>query len=135
MRIVKQVRILLALAALGVAGVSLADVPAADAPKADPAVNTGKVVTVVIVGTDEDTWNCSEATVERARWLADKASRDGEYKRAGECYLAAGEPALADGAFMKAIGPSSADTSRKLAANLDQVKAQARQLKLAFQRR
>jgi hypothetical protein len=135
MRIVNRVRVLLALTTLGVSGMSLADAPLVNAPKADPAVTTGRIDTVVVVGTKQDTWNCSEATVERARWLADKASRDGEYKRAGECYLAAGEPALADGAFMKAIGPSSADTSRQLAANLDQVRAQARQLKQAFQRR
>jgi hypothetical protein len=130
MRIVEQVRILVALASLGACGVACADVP-----QAAPAATVAKIDTVVVVGTKEDTWDCSEASVERARWLADKASREGAYKRAGECYLAAGEPALADGAFVKAIGPSGGDTSRKLAANLDQVRAQARQLKEAFQRR
>jgi hypothetical protein len=126
MRIAKHPEILVGLALLVAWSVAMADVPKADS------VATG-TDTVVVVGAKEDTWNCSEASVGRARWLADKASRDGAYKRAGECYLAAGEPALADEAFVKALGPASADTSRQMAANRDQVKAQARQLKLAFQ--
>jgi hypothetical protein len=125
-RIGKHAGILAGLAVLGAWGVAMAD-----APKS-AVVATG-TDTVVVVGASEDTWNCNEASAGRARWLADKASRDGAYKRAGECYLAAGEPALADEAFVKALGPASADTSRQMAANRDQVKAQARQLKLAFQ--
>ena len=73
------------------------------------------------------------------RSLADKASQDGAYQRAGECYLAAGEDALANQAFVRASAQASGDTSRRLAANLNDVKAdvkaQARQMKLAFQRR
>jgi hypothetical protein len=123
MRIFKQV--MAALAVLGTCTIAAADIPETAA----------SVDTVLIVGTKEDTANCHEATAERARWLADKASRDGDYRRAGECYLAAGEPALADQAFVRAVGPASADSSRQLAANLDQLKSQARQLKQAFQKR
>jgi hypothetical protein len=121
MRIVKQVVILVGLA-LGTAGVALADAPAT--PE-----------TVVVVGTAEGAWNCTEATPERARWLGDRASQDGAYQRAGECYLAAGEHALANEAFVRASAQTSGDTSRRLAANLSDVKAQARQMKQAFQRR
>jgi hypothetical protein len=128
MRIFKQA--LAVLAVFGTCTMAWADIPGTD-----PSVTAVKVDTVVIVGTKTDTLNCREATVERARWLADKASRDGDYQRAGECYLAAGEPALADQSFVKAVGPASADSSRRLAANLDQLKSQARQLKQAFQRR
>ena len=123
MRIVKQVVILVGLA-LGAAGVALADAPTAATPE-----------TVVIVGTAEGAGNCTEATPERARSLADKASQDGAYQRAGECYLAAGDHALANQAFVRASAQTSGDTSRRLAANLSDVKAQARQMKQAFQRR
>lgn len=127
MRIVKQVQILLGLALLGAARLALAD-----GPTADSATTAAMPVTVVVVGAAESTWNCNEANPARARWLADKASRDGAYQRAGECYLAAGEPALADRAFVKASALTSVDTSHKLAANLDDVEAQMRQLKAVF---
>ena len=127
MRIVKQVQILVGLALLGAASFALADVPKADSP-----ASAATSETVVVVGT---TWNCSEVSAERARSYADKASQDGAYQRAGECYLAAGEHALANQAFAKASAQTSGDTSRKLAANLSDLKAQARQMKQAFQRR
>lgn len=122
----KHAKVLLGLALLGGSALALADIPKTDSA----ATGTD---TVVVVGARDDTSNCSEVSAERARWLADKASREGAYKRAGECYLAAGEPALANEAFVRAVGPASADTSRQLAANREQLKAQARQLRLAFQ--
>jgi hypothetical protein len=120
MRIVKQVKILVGLALLGAASFALADAP---------------TETVVIEGTAQGPWNCNEATAQRARSLADKASQDGAYQRAGECYVAAGEHALANQAFARASAQASGDTTRRLAANLNDVKAQARQMKQAFQRR
>lgn len=104
-----------------------ASVAAADVPGARPATET-----VVIIG---NVGNCDEASPERARSLADKAWRDGAYQRAGECYLAAGEHGLADQAYVKASVQTSPDTSRRLASNLNDVKAQARQMKEAFRRR
>lgn len=134
MRIIRKVQILVGLALLGGSGVVLADVPAAATAAARDATQI-----VVIVGDSQLPRNCSEATPERARWLADRASKDGAYQRAGECYLAAGEHALADRAFVKASVQISGDTSRRLAANLNDVKAQAqqqaRQMKEAFRRR
>ena len=124
MGFVKQVQILVGLALLGAASVALADAPSAATPE-----------TVVVEGTAQGAWNCNETTAERARLLADKASQDGAYQHAGECYLAAGEHALANEAFARASAQTSGDTSRRLAANLSDVKAQARQMKLAFQRR
>jgi hypothetical protein len=129
-RIVNKVKILVGLALLGAASFALADAPKADAPS-----SAATPETVVIVGTAQGASNCNEATAERARWLADRASQDGAYQRAGECYLAAGENALANQAFVKASAQASGDTSRRLAANLSDVKAQARQMKQAFQRR
>ncbi|MFL6600109.1 MAG: hypothetical protein ACJ8R9_02125 [Steroidobacteraceae bacterium] len=121
MRFVKQVRILAGLALAGAASITLAD--------------TATPETVVVEGTAQGAWNCNEATAERARSLGDKASQDGAYQRAGECYLIAGEHALANQAFARASAQASGDTSRRLAANLSDVKAQARQMKQAFQRR
>lgn len=119
MRIIKQARILIGLALLGMGSMAVADVQE----------------TVVVVGDAQSEMNCSEATPERARVLADKASQDGAYQRAGECYLAAGQHNLADQAFVRASAQSKDDTSRRLASNLNDVKAQARQMKLAFQHR
>jgi hypothetical protein len=126
-RIVKQVQILVGLALLGAASFALAEDPKADSPS-----SASSPETVVIVGT---AWNCNEISAERARSIADKASQDGAYQRAGECYLAAGEHALANQAYAKASAQASGDTSRRLASNLNEVKAQARQMKQAFQRR
>ena len=119
MRIIKPARVLVGLALLGAAGMAVADVQQ----------------TVVVVGGAQNALNCNEATPERARWLADKASQDGAYQRAGECYLVAGQQSLADQAFVRASAQSTGDTSRRLASNLNDVKAQARQMKQAFQHR
>jgi hypothetical protein len=129
-RTVKQVKILVGLALMGAASFALADASKADSP---PSAATPE--TVVVEGTAQGAWNCNEASAERARWLADKASQDRAYQRAGECYLAAGEHALANQAFAKASAQASGDTSHRLAANLNDVKAQVRQMKQAFQRR
>jgi hypothetical protein len=129
MGIIKRARVPVWLAVLGAAAVGWAG-----AAKADSPVPTPQEAIVVVDGT-EVALNCNEATPQRARWLADKALRDGAYQRAGECYLIAGEHAMADQAFIKASAQARADTSRKLAANLNDVKAQARQMKEAFRHR
>ena len=128
MWVVKKVGILVALALMSIGSFALGDVP-----RTDPVAAASE--TVVVEGTAEGAWNCTEATAERARWLADKAFQDGAYQRAGECYVAAGEHALANQAFAKASAQASVDTSHRLAANLNDVKAQARQMKQAFQHR
>ncbi len=113
----------------GLATAFIASWALADVPKTD-----GQETVVVVAGSDA-ALACKEATPERARSIADKAWQDGAYQRAGECYIAAGEHALANEAFVKASAQSSGDTSRRLASNLNDVKAQARQMKQAFQRR
>ncbi len=109
---------------MGIASGVLADVP-----------RTEGAETVVVLGASSDGSACKDETPEHARGLADKAWQDGAYQRAGECYVVAGEHALANEAFVKASAQSSGDTSRRLASNLNDVKAQARQMKQAFQRR
>jgi hypothetical protein len=126
MRVFEQARIVLGLALLSGAGGAFADVSKEDTP----AASTPE--TILIVG---DAEKCEAGAPDRARRLAESASKAAAYQRAGECYLAAGEHALADQAFVKAAAQASPDTSRRLAANLDEVKAQARQVKAAFRRR
>jgi hypothetical protein len=75
---------------------------------------------------------CTAASAQRAREIAEQAWQDGSYQLAGECYLAAGEPAMADRAFLKAVAPLAAVTSQRVAENGDQVKAQLRQWKQAL---
>lgn len=121
MRIGKLVQTWVGLALMGTASLALADESVPD--------------TIVVASVAEGVWNCNEATPERARWLAEKASQDGAYQRAGECYLKAGEHHLANEAFVKASAHTREDTSRRLAANLNDLKTQARQIKQVFQHR
>jgi hypothetical protein len=124
MRINKQLQLLVGLVLAGGSGLALADVPVTDV-----------AAMVVVVGAAEGSWNCKEATPERARLLAQKAWHDGAYQRSGECYAAAGDHALANEAFVKASAQAGGDTTKRLAANLSDFKAQARQMKQALQRR
>jgi hypothetical protein len=75
---------------------------------------------------------CGVSTQEQARRLGDSLFDQGAYQRAGECYRAAGEYALADQAFVKAVGPASAATARQLSDQRDQAKALLRKVQQAF---
>ena len=115
--------LLVGIALLAAAGASFADTPKVDSPSTETVLILGRV-------------DCNEASPEHARDVADKASQQGAYQKAGECYLAAGQHALADQAFVKASSAQArGDTSRRLASNLSDMKAQARQMKQAFQHR
>ena len=87
------------LAFLAAAGVVLAD----PAPEASPA--------------------CQVASPQQARSLADRLFEQGDYRRAGACYQAAGDLRHADLAFVKAVGPESEDTARALKAQRDAAKS------------
>jgi hypothetical protein len=76
--------------------------------------------------------HCAVSTREEARSLGDVLFEQGAYQHAGECYEAAGEFALADRALLKAVGPESAATARKLADQRDQAKALMRKVQQAF---
>jgi tetratricopeptide (TPR) repeat protein len=75
---------------------------------------------------------CPAPTREQARSLADALFEQGAYQHAGECYQAAGELALADRAFVRAVEPESTATAHKLADQGDQAKALARKVQRAF---
>jgi hypothetical protein len=74
----------------------------------------------------------SVSSPEQAHWLADALFEQGAYQRAGLCYEAAGDHALANKAFLKAVGPASSATTDKLSEQRDQAKALFHQLQHAF---
>lgn len=67
----------------------------------------------------EPSGSCAAATVEQAQSLADTFYANGDYQRAGQCYQAAGDLTHANLAFLKAAGPASEDTARKLKVQRD----------------
>ena len=78
------------------------------------------------------TQHCAVTTPEQARWLGKQLFEQGAYQRAGECYQAAGDLALANQAFFKALEPESTATERRLAEQRDQAKALLRQVARGF---
>lgn len=76
--------------------------------------------------------HCAVSDPEQARRLGDVLIAQGAYQRAGECYQTAREYALADRAFLKAVGPESALTARQLSGQRDQAKTLLRQVQQAF---
>ena len=75
---------------------------------------------------------CPVSTPAQARELADTLFEQGAYRRAGDCYQAAGEYSLADKAFLKAVRPESAETARQLSDHRNQAKALLHQMQRAF---
>jgi hypothetical protein len=75
---------------------------------------------------------CPVTAVEQARSLADTLFEQGAYQGAGKCYEAAGEYALANRAFVKAVEPQSAQTVRQLSEQRDQARTMLHKVELAF---
>jgi hypothetical protein len=76
--------------------------------------------------------HCAVSTQEQARSLADSLLEQGLYQPAAECYEAAGEYDLANRAFLKAVGPRSAATTRKVSDQQDQAQALLHKVQSAF---
>jgi len=75
---------------------------------------------------------CPASTIEQARALADQLRQEGMYQLAGECYEAAGEFALANQAFLDAVGAESKATANQLSDQRSQAQMLLRQLQRAF---
>jgi hypothetical protein len=75
---------------------------------------------------------CAGLSADEARRMAQQAARDGDHRKAAECFRAAGDHARADRALMRASADSGAAASRQLSANVDTAKEQARRLRAAF---
>jgi len=76
--------------------------------------------------------HCPAAFQAQARWLADVLFDQGAYQRAGACYEAAEDYALANRASVKALGPESAATARQLSEQRDRGKALLQQMQQAL---
>src|SRR4029077_834306 len=121
MRIIPEQLLLIGLVILASIGAAQGEDPKSYPPST---ASTSSLAVDVVAPTAE--LRCIATTPQRAREIAEQAWQDGSYQRAGECYLAAGEPAMADRAFLKAVPPQAAVTSQRVAENGDQVKAQIR---------
>jgi len=75
---------------------------------------------------------CDGLTGDEARRLAQQARRDGSHRKAAECFRVAGDLVQADRSTMRASADSGAAATRKVAANVETAKAQARRLRAAF---
>jgi len=75
---------------------------------------------------------CPVSAQEQARALGDELFEQGAYQRAGECYQAANEYALANRAFLRAVQPQSAATARQLSDQRDQAITMLRKIQQAF---
>ena len=64
-----------------------------------------------------------------AHAAADAAFRNSDYRRAGECYLIAGDKPKANLAFLKATAADAPGIKHQLADNAKQVKDQFRQFR------
>jgi len=80
----------------------------------------------------EDYAACPVTTEAQVRNMADSLFERGDYQSAGVCYQAAGENALANRAFMKALEPRSELTARQLSEQRDQANRLLRKVQLAF---
>lgn len=120
MRIIPKQLLLIGLVILASTGAALGE----DPKSYPPSTASTSSLAVDVAPTAE--LRCVATSLQRAREIAEQAWQDGSYQLAGECYLAAGEPAMADRAFLKAVAPQAAVTSQRVAENGDQVKAQIR---------
>jgi hypothetical protein len=75
---------------------------------------------------------CPVSTREQARSLGDTLFEQGAYQRAGVCYEAAGEYALANRAFVEAVGSESAATRQRASDQGEQAKALLHKVRQAF---
>jgi len=71
---------------------------------------------------------CPVTTREEARRLGDELFKQGLYQRAGACYEAAEEYALANRAFVEAVEPESQAIARQASVQWDQTRAMLRKL-------
>ena len=74
---------------------------------------------------------CPAASKE-AHSLGDRFFEQGSYRAAGACYLAAGDYARANSAFVKDVEPASAATARQLSDQGQQAKTMLRNFQVAF---
>jgi hypothetical protein len=102
---------------LSIMGLSLLLAAAAPLAIADPAI--------------EEHDGCPVSS-EEAHSLGDRLFEQGSYRAAGGCYLAAGDYARANRAFVKDVGRASTATAHHLSDQGEQAKTLLRNVQLAF---
>ena len=75
---------------------------------------------------------CGATSPTHAHTLAEDAQRNGDHRRAAQCYREAGDDLSADRALVKAFVASGGESAKKASATLEGARAQARQIKEAF---
>ena len=83
-------------------------------------------------GTLEKLPDCGASSPQEARSLGDLLIKQTAYQRAAACYEAAGDYDLANGAYLKAVGPESKRTAHDLEQQRDQTKALIHNIQLSF---
>jgi hypothetical protein len=84
------------------------------------------------VTTSEASINCEVQHPNEARSAADLLMKQGEYQRAGQCYLAAGDYDSANRAFLKSARPAAVETGRVVVQQRDAARHLLNQVKGAF---
>jgi hypothetical protein len=79
--------------------------------------------------------SCGATSPKHARTLAEEAGRNGDHRRAAQCYREAGDDLSADRALVKAFVASGEQSTKKASEMIDGAKAQARRIKEAFRPR
>lgn len=108
---------LITLAALAIVTVAL------------PARADTEAVTVTVTATAV---HCAGLAPDEARSIAREARDAGFHRKAAECFRIAGDHVEADRSLARASMETSAESAKKIAANVDTAKLQARRLREAF---
>lgn len=75
---------------------------------------------------------CAELAPDEARVIAQEARDAGEHRKAAECFRIAGDLLEADRSLARASVDTGEESARKIAANVDTAKLQARRIRDAF---
>jgi hypothetical protein len=78
---------------------------------------------------------CHAKSPQQARSLAEEARKNGDHRRAAQCYREAGDNVSSDRALARAFAESSEASTKKASAMIDDAKAQARRIREAFRAR
>ncbi len=93
------------------------------------AADSSAHATGAVIGQTTGRKYCRGIDSKLARERADAAARKSQYRRAGQCYLIAGDKPRANLAFIRATSAESAAAKRQMAANANRVKQQFREFR------
>jgi hypothetical protein len=97
----------------------------------EPAASSADVPTVTVTAT-HDAPLCHGLAADEARRHAEQAKRDGNHRKAADCFRIAGDHVRADRAQLRASAVAGDVSAQKTAANIETAKAQARRIREAL---